>query len=68
MAVLKFTCDVCDREIDGTIYKACLTRPSDPYWLCSVMWACKDCQDEIGGHPDSYWEQYAEENNLGYEG
>jgi hypothetical protein len=62
------SCDVCDKFIEGTVYKACTTRPSDPRALVSVMWACVDCQNTIGGHPDSYWEQYAEENNLDYEG
>jgi hypothetical protein len=68
MAPLKSECDICDKEITGTLYKACVTRPSDPIWLCSIMWACEDCASTIGGKPDDYWEEYAKKNNLLYEG
>jgi hypothetical protein len=62
------TCDICERPIEGAIQKACQTRPSNPRALCSVMWACESCAPQIGGHPDSYWERYAADNDLDYEG
>lgn len=62
------TCDICDQPIVGEIQKACTTRPSDPLQLCSVMWVCLTHASEIGAHDDAYWERYAEENHLNYEG
>jgi len=62
------TCDICAETIFGPIYKACTSRPSDPYSLVSVMWACKTHAAKIGAHPDSYWEQVAEDRGMDYEG
>jgi len=61
-------CDVCSTKFVGPIFKACTTRPSNPMYLCSVMWACENCAHTIGGHIDDYWENYANENDLLYEG
>lgn len=61
-------CDVCDKPIEGELHKACTTRPSDRFQLCSVMWACATCAPQIGAKPDSYWEAYAEREHLFYEG
>lgn len=61
-------CDSCEGKIHGTIWKVCLRRPSDPIWLASVMWVCSGCAPSLGAHDDDYWEQYALDNHLLYEG
>lgn len=61
-------CDVCSAPIVGEVFKACTTRPSDRYALCSVLWSCEPCAPQIGAKPDAYWEAYADEQHLDYEG
>lgn len=68
--VWKSECDICNGIIEDQPMKACTTRPSDPFALCSVMWTCEnpECMKRIGAKPDAYWEDYAENNGLNYEG
>ena len=41
------TCDFCEVEFDELKrHVVTMTRPSDPYELCAVMWACPACGDE----------------------
>jgi hypothetical protein len=62
------SCDVCEQPIEGDIFKACLPRPSDPIWVCSIMWACAKCAPQIGAKTDDYWEEDCEQRGLLYEG